>query len=323
MFKKFLLGSAVAFVAASGIAVGVGGNVAHASSTTVTAVTNIVNRPDNGNGGTWAYDGSKTAPLQRTLTVTVAADQAGVANGFTKFDATITDKGSFTTVLGALAPNQVVPGVKIAHQVKGSVNGTYSLTVVAPSTDALTGVVPATEDDNFAAPAATNTTSNWPKLAFASADNVVVTGGAYSWTYVSAPNACEKWVDSSANGDGNLAGDGNITGKLCFVPLTFPYGGNAHYVAPTREIVNFKSSLPAWYEFKITGPGAINGHLGWVHALGGGAVNTGVYSGLEGGASGHGYSVTYTPVVAQGSSTPLPLSHGGYVFFITNQPQTA
>jgi hypothetical protein len=291
---------------------------ANAAPTTVTGTTRITDRPDSGHGGVWAYD-----TMDRTLTVTVAADQTGVPAGSTKYSATITDRGSFAAITGALTPNQATAGLKIAHGVPGTVNGTYALTVVAPSTDTLTGVIPAVENDNFSTTGAGFvTTGNWPVQAFASPTGVVVTGGAYEWDYQTFPPACsQKWVDSSTNGDGNLAADGNVTGALC--PVTFPYGGNAHYVAPTREIVNFRSSLSAWYLFKIKGPGPINGHMGWVHALGGGVVNTGVYSGLEGGVSGHGYSVTYTPVTGQGSVTALPNSHGGYVFFITNQPQTA
>lgn len=206
MIKNILATGAIVLAAAGG-AVALSGT-AHAAPTTVTAHTLVTNRPDGGHGGTWAYD-----DFTRTLTVTVAANQAGAPAGDTLYNATITDHGQFHAIIGVLAPNQVVPGVKITSSVSGEMDGTYSLTVTAPSTDTLTGTVPASENDNFGAPAVT--TTNWPVQAFASATGVSVSGGAYNWTYTSR---CETWVDSSANGDGNLAGDGNITGKSCTPP---------------------------------------------------------------------------------------------------------
>jgi hypothetical protein len=302
---------------------GIGAIAAQANAVTVPttahAVTHITDRPDNGHGGIWAYD-----TMDRTLDVTLVSPQpASVPVGSLEYNVTIADKGSFSSIVGALTPNQAVAGVKIAHGVKGSISGTYSLTAVAPAADTLTGVVPATENDNFVSNGAGFvSTGDWAKQAFATPVGVTVTGGAYEWDYQTFPPACsQKWVDSSTNGDGALAADGNITGALC--PVTFPYGGHANYVAPTRETVHFKSSLPSWYMFRIVGPGPINGHMGWVHAQGGGVDNVGVYSGLEGGVGGHGYTASYTPVTGQGSTTPLPNSHGGYVFFVTNQPQTA
>lgn len=208
MIKNILAAGAVVLAAAGGAAALSG--TAHAAPTTVTAHTYVTNRPDGGHGGTWAYD-----DFTRTLTVTVAAVQnpADTAAHLTDYTATITDDGQFHAIIGVLAPNQVVPGVKITRSVSGEMDGTYALTVTAPSTDTLTGTVPASENDNFGAPAVT--TTNWPVQAFASATGVTVNGGAYNWTYKAQ---CETWVDSSANGDGNLAGDGNITGKSCTPP---------------------------------------------------------------------------------------------------------
>lgn len=290
-----------AIAAAAGIAAA---PAAHAAATaTVTAVTHVADRPDGGHGGTWAYD-----TFDRTLTVTQAADQSAAPAGDTLYDATITDKGTFSAVVGSLAPNQATAGVKVAHAVKGTVAGSYTLTVTAPSGDALTGTVPATEDDNFAAPKVT--TGDWPKQAFATAAGVTVTGGAYSWTYATA---CEKWTDSSTNGDGNQAADGNITGKVCAVPVLSH--GQGVYWAPTREQVGYQQSLASWDEFTIVGPGAINGHQGWVNGIQG--ANTGYYWGL---LPHHGYTVFYQPVTGQGSTVPVPGSHWGYVYFVTDVP---
>lgn len=273
-------------------------------SASVTAVTRVTDRPDSGHGGTWAFDSFK-----RTLTVRLDSPQpaSGVPAGDLAYTAAITDQGEFSTVPGALAPSQAVPGVKVTHGVTGELNGTYAYTVYAPAADSLAGIVPQAEDDNFAAPV--NTTGNWPSLAFATTAGVVSSGGAYNWTYATA---CETWTDSSGNGDGNLAGDGNVTGRICPVPHL--YGGYAVKVANTRENVYFRSTLPTWTEFTIVGPGLINGHHGWVHAQGGGALNTSVYSGL---LYGHGYTVIYVPVTGQGSFRQVPGTHSGYVFFVS------
>jgi hypothetical protein len=282
-----------------------------ATPTTVTQVTHIVNRPDGGNGGTWAYDS-----FTRTLTVAVAATQnpADAAAGKTDYVATVVDNGGFSSVQGTKTPNQVTAGALVAHAVKGTMSGGISYTVVAPSTDNLVAPAgPVVENDNFAAPAGNNTTAQWPAQVFANPALAVVTENqVWSWTYATA---CESWTDSAINGDGNLAADGNITGRICPVPVL--YGGHAVFVAATRENVSYKQTLTAWDKFVIVGPGAINGHQGWVHGQGGGVENTGVYSGL---LPNHGYTVLYTPVTGQGSNRQIIGTHTGYVFFVSNQP---
>lgn len=286
MLKKILLG-ALAPLAAAGLALGVQwGSAANAAPTTVTATTHVINRPDGGHGtpSVWAYDN-----LERTLTVTVAADQTGLPANTTRYTATITDKGSFSTVGGAGTPNQsLVPGAKIVHNgVKGSVNGTYALTVTAPSSDTLTGVVPAFENDSFAAPAVLST--SWPALAFATPASAVVSGGAYEWDYATA---CEHWADSSANGDGNSVSDGNITGKSCFTPLPHVYDVGTKYIAPTREQFSFRDTLSGEVKVVISGPGPIGGHTWWV-PVHGGVLNTGVITGLT---YHRDYTLLFTPV---------------------------
>ena len=205
-----VIGAGAAAVAAVTV-LGISGGAAHAAPGTVTAHTYVSNRPDGGNGGTWAYD-----DFTRTLTVKVAAVQnpADAKAGLTDYTARVTDGGQFNAIVGMLAPNQAVPGVKITGSVRGGMHGSISYTVTAPSADTLTGTVPATENDNFGAPA--TTTGNWPKLAFASPAGVTVTENSdWTWTYTTR---CETWVDSAANGDGNLLADGNITGKSCTPP---------------------------------------------------------------------------------------------------------
>jgi hypothetical protein len=289
-------------VASGGV---VWGSAAHAATppTMVTARTQVINRPDSGNGGTWAYDN-----FERTLTVTLDSPQPTEPAGTLSYTATATDHGSFSAIVGQDTPNRAVAGLKIAHSASGSMNGGITYTITAPSTDTLTGTVPATENDNFTGPAVT--TANWPLEAFTSPTGVTVTeGNTWSWKYATA---CESWTDSAANGSGNLAADGNITGKRCVFP--YVYDGRPHYVAPTRENITFKENIGTWVEFVIHGPGLINDHHGWVPAKGGGVLNTGVYSGLE---AHHGYAVTYTPVTGQGSFHQIPGSHGGTAYFVS------
>lgn len=89
--------------------------------------------------------------------------------------------------------------------------------------------------------------------------------------------------------------------------------GQAVSVAPTRENVTFDLSSPSWVHFRIVGPGAINGHQGWVNGVAG--TNTAYYEGLN---SNSGYTVLYQPVTGQGSLTPVAGSHEGYVWFVTS-----
>ena len=89
--------------------------------------------------------------------------------------------------------------------------------------------------------------------------------------------------------------------------------GHAVVIAPTREDVYFvQSGKATWDHFTIVGPGAINGHQGWVNAQLG--LNAAVYSGLD---SHQGYTVYYQPVEGQGSTVPVPGSHWGYVYFVS------
>lgn len=98
-----------------------------------------------------------------------------------------------------------------------------------------------------------------------------------------------------------------------YAPVPRLSHGHAVFIAPTRENVYFiQSGAASWDHFTIVGPGAINGHQGWVYGKLG--LNVGVYSGLE---YGHGYTVFYQPVTGKGSTTPVPGSHGGYVYFVS------
>jgi hypothetical protein len=98
-----------------------------------------------------------------------------------------------------------------------------------------------------------------------------------------------------------------------FAPVPTLSGGHAVFVGTSRENVYFvQSGAASWDHFTIVGPGAINGHQGWVYGNLG--LNVAVYGGLE---YHHGYTVYYQPVTGQGSTTSVPGSHFGYVFFVS------
>jgi hypothetical protein len=85
--------------------------------------------------------------------------------------------------------------------------------------------------------------------------------------------------------------------------------GKGVATAPTRETVTWQQTLPSWEKFTIVGPGAINGHVGWVPP----GTEVGYYAGLE---AHHGYTVTYTPYTAKNGS-PIPGANPGKVYFVS------
>jgi hypothetical protein len=85
--------------------------------------------------------------------------------------------------------------------------------------------------------------------------------------------------------------------------------GKAVATAPNRETVTWQQTVPTWEKFTIVGPGAINGHVGWVPP----GTQAGYYSGLE---AHHGYTVTFTPYTAKGGS-PIQGARPGVVYFVS------
>jgi hypothetical protein len=85
--------------------------------------------------------------------------------------------------------------------------------------------------------------------------------------------------------------------------------GKAVATSPTHETVTWKQTIPSWEKFKIVGPGAINGHVGWVPP----GTTTASYTGLE---ARHGYTVTYTPYTAKNGSRIVGAKPGS-VYFVS------
>lgn len=202
---------------AGGLALGV--TPVASAATSVSASTNVSNRPDGGHGtpSVWADD-----TFTRTLTVTLDSTAADCGSttppGDSCYAVQLSDSGKFTTRPGAGAPNANNPSVGAglsiaAPAVTGTFSGGYTQHVFS-NTAPDASLVPATENDQGSTTGpGFHSTEAWFKQAFPSTAAFGTTqDGDYSWTY---STGCETWTDSSANNDGNSVGDGNITGKTC------------------------------------------------------------------------------------------------------------
>ncbi len=244
MSKRILAVTGAVLAAAAGVALASG--TALATPTAVTASTQVSNAPDSGNNGNWAYD-----DYTRVLTVKIDPDQSSAPVGDTVYLASISDHGQFHAVLGAFTPNQAVPGLKVTHSVSGAMNGSWTYVVTAPTADVPSASnVPATVDDNFADGTGNQVSSKWPALAFSGPVTVAPDAGTWTWTYT---RACESWTDSAANGDGNLAADGNITGKACVPPHV--YDVDVRQGRHDRETVTWHQVVPSADTVILNGPG--------------------------------------------------------------------
>lgn len=212
---------------------------------TFTAETYLTNRPDSGGNGNWADD-----TIDRTITITETGHNGGTYDYTAVLKDTGTFKtinGAFTPNQGA--PNT---GRHIKGADEGQMSGTADFTFTAtkqPNSGSNLGV-PTTE--NGAAQTTPETTSDWYEQAFPTGTQFGGTGiGTWSWTYTwQAPTSgygngywqayrvyrhhhwttirnwvnsqqpggqqqgggTQKWTDASSNNDGQLPGDGNITG---------------------------------------------------------------------------------------------------------------
>lgn len=142
--------------------------------------------------------------------------------------------------------------------------------------------------DGLSFNAANDTVSGTPKADAKSGDATVTAKDAYGQT-----------------------GTSTIAYKVKPKPAPIPVlsHGRAVATAPTREIVTWQQTVPSWEKFVIVGPGAINGHVGWVPP----GTEIGYYAGLE---AHHGYTVTYTPYTAK-YGHPIHGAKPGVVYFIS------
>jgi PASTA domain-containing protein len=216
--RRFLLSSALT---AGLLAAGLGATANAATS--VTAGTQIVNRPDSGAAGNWGLDGTTTAPMHRTLTITSGADcGASPGTGYMCYDATVTDSGGGITRANQLTPNQSGPYAGLTENSPGvdyQLLGHASYNFWANGAPAASNV-PAYENDHYADPTGEHTTPDWYELAFPAGTLFAGTGieNNWSWSYATCGGTGEHWTDSAANGAGDLPGDGNIQGLACPAP---------------------------------------------------------------------------------------------------------
>ena len=251
---------AVALVAFGGIQLA-------SASTSVSATTQIVNRPDSGASGYWGYDGIKgIGPMARTLTITQGTDctTSSPGEGYLCYDATIRDSGDGYTIPNQDTPNQAgsYAGETISSpRVLYKINGEDFYSFWANETPAASNVQ-AYEDDHYGVPSGENTTSNWPQLAFPS-ETTFTAWNEYggSWTY---STGCESWTDAASNGWGDESGDGNITGEQCTRPandvvtLTYYCGKSA------AAGFQFRATLTGNYEAKVNFVGVKDASKHWI-----------------------------------------------------------
>lgn len=226
--------AAVAVLASAGAVASLGLTAASATTSSVTpytstAVTKVSDRPDSGVHGNWADDTfARTASVH--LVSEVALSYCGGTTGTGHcyhWTGTITDSGSFLTIVGDNSPgNGYLNGGSapvMGEAVKGTMAGTYSYDFYSSWKSASKALVPATENDQGNTPGGRSTTDAWPEQFFgagarfyesgAASDSLGTTG---SWKYTAGfgsdsacPNLASQWVDASPDWGVN-ASDGNI-----------------------------------------------------------------------------------------------------------------
>jgi hypothetical protein len=242
-FLGLTAAAAIAVSAPAALAVSAQAAVHHP----VTSVTRIVNRPDGGGGGVWAYDS-----FARTLTVNylgkvtpaqIAANPALATTPYI-FNAQVSDQGTFRDIPGALTPDQGgrdAGKVLKPVQVSGPMSGGGQWGVFYASNRAHNGLVPTV----LRGPVLNELypSSTWPELAFPAGTTFSgLAESYYDYNYQAVPftkwvierdanghvvlnpkthqpvlvkksGFRQHWEDSSSNGDGQIPrGDGNITG---------------------------------------------------------------------------------------------------------------
>jgi hypothetical protein len=228
MRKSSLFASAATVAAFAGIAFGAVGTTAHAAtfaaSRTVTATTQLHNRPDGGGNGTWAYD-----TFSRTLQLHYLGKSADPSHAAAPYMywAQINDKGTFKDMPGAFTPDQGgADAGKVLRptQVTGPMSGEGQWGLFYSSARAHSALVPVSIPASLNGNAA-YASPVWPELAFAPGTVFVgLSESFYNYNYQAVPKVVtigghkvtvysQHWEDSSFNGDGQLPrGDGNITG---------------------------------------------------------------------------------------------------------------
>lgn len=160
-----------------------------------TVVTDVTNRPDNGDHGAWAIDTfEREVTICRVPDAEVAA-KASVPVEAWNYSAKFKDNGTFVTQGGAALSPQA--GAELKAGVHGKFSGTQSMTFTAPANwlgfspkESVSGATPSTQD--------------WIKVWWPDGSYTNhVAGDAWKYTYETCN---EKWVESNAGNTGDITG---------------------------------------------------------------------------------------------------------------------
>jgi hypothetical protein len=206
-----------------------GASAATHRTTSETATTKMVARPDSGGNGDWAYDN-----FTRELVLTYQGPSGNATYPYA-YTAQLIDKGSFKDMPGAFTPNQggrYLGDILKPTQVSGSMAGGGYFYVFYSSVKA--------NGHNYAnlgvptrVKGSADPSSTWPTLAFPATATFLNLGEqefgytyivpAYTTTHVVKVNGknvtvkvvhkAQEWTDASYNDAGQLTSAGNITGR--------------------------------------------------------------------------------------------------------------
>src|ERR1035438_1284258 len=187
----------------------------------------------------WKAGDTLTVKVPSGDTATLSAQNEGTVNGATytvpacnAYTAVLKDNGTFTTIGGALTPNQgAYPGTTLPErQVNGQMNGYGDFTTFYATTAPDASLVQGRVSGNAVS------SSVWPELFFPAGTafagvNEATFGYYYNAQVKTTTITCsgrrhrqhqqctrqttvqhQNWADTSSNGSGGQAGDGNITG---------------------------------------------------------------------------------------------------------------
>jgi hypothetical protein len=171
----------------------------------VTALSNLTNRPDSGAHGDWAVD-----TIVRNVAITkqgaVPASNCGAgATSCFFYTGSMTDSGTFITKDGALSPGA---GVAIKGNNSGTMSGGAKLEFYATSDTPDPSLVQGNVDGAGDA-AKETTTARWVAQFFPSGVKVTdATLNDWKWTYM-VPGTCETHMQSNSGNDGDIIGVSN------------------------------------------------------------------------------------------------------------------
>lgn len=269
--RKIAVGFAVRFVliVSAVVLTALGMNAAGAATAParVGAGVYFADSGDSGHGGIWADDTFSEAMVVTQLGNADPSNCGGNSPCW-KFSVTATDNGSFGTRNGAGTPNQSNPGHLIAGHVPGTMTGKldwgtfYADTLPLASrvvaqvnnhglhVDGQTGAMP----KQFFPHTVTNGVTDSPDVFGLSLD-------AYDFEYAARCFPAQHWSDTSANDDGNLPGDGNITGgRSCSQLRSF-----AHLLAKP-SLKNVGGFTPSTAVTNVSSTGVSGGNGVWSNA---------------------------------------------------------